>query len=369
MKNDWQILQKFYNFCYYLAITPFHSTNFNKPRNNRRRLFTIIVWIIVINCGCLVQMYLRRKRANAYIKHFGFIFDIMYIITDVCNFSGIILASNFLHSKNWTRIFRCIIDEYEIYFKSKIPIEESHKFFWIYLIPPFLIYTSIELLDMSSTRPFYHELYFIVSRIARIYQILTIVLFFNFLLLFKRRYNCLNLYTIQLVSRHANKTDKIHEMKCLKRIFLKMNKSIVGLSEIFGYFIFSYMVYFVGGNMYWTFLVFHPERIKNHFYYVLLTTIIYNWALIGLILINIDNLLKTIRQFPSICYILISKLKETEEALKDELYFTANQVLADFPEISVCGFFSINKFTLSVLCSTIATYTLVINQIAMSFNQ
>lgn len=81
-----------------------------------------------------------------------------------------------------------------------------------------------------------------------------------------------------------------------------------------------------------------------------------------------DNLIKTARTFPSICYILITELEDEEKDLRDELHLIANQSLSNFPVISASGFYQINKYTLSVICSTIATYTLVIIQIELAFN-
>lgn len=80
-----------------------------------------------------------------------------------------------------------------------------------------------------------------------------------------------------------------------------------------------------------------------------------------------DNLIEAARRFPSLCYILITELEENEINIKYELYLTANQSLDHFPVISASGFYQINKYTFSVICSTIATYTLVVIQIELAF--
>lgn len=79
--------------------------------------------------------------------------------------------------------------------------------------------------------------------------------------------------------------------------------------------------------------------------------------------------MKTARKFPSTCYTLINQLENTETNIRNELILTANQTLNNFPVISMSGFYIINKFTLSVIFSTIATYTIVVVQIEMAFNE
>lgn len=277
MKNDWIVLKNFFNFCYYFSVTPFHSENSNKPVKKLHKLYVFLL-VFVVTCQHLYEIWLRRTRANVYIKQIGVFFDAGHIILEIAIFNATIIASNIIYSENWTKIFHRINNDYEVYFNDKLFIHKRLRLFYFEFIFPFLIVTIIEIMDMVSTKPFSNELKFIGTRINIIYVALFIVLFYHFLLYFKTRYNCLNLYLQHLIKHRMNGRHDISEIKYLRKIYQKMNESVVKLNEIFGSFTFIYVIYFVVRNIYWIFIATHPYRTGNLYYYVVLIFLVYNWV-------------------------------------------------------------------------------------------
>lgn len=277
LKNDWLVLNKCYNFCFYFAITPFHSTSFKKPINIQQKLF-IIVLMIVSSCASLYQIWIRKKRANALIKNIGFIFDIVHVILETLIVNVALLSNNFLYKKNWVQLFLKINEEYEVYFNDKLIIKRSLGYFYITFAAP-LIFLSLAII-LNYPRPnctvsdCAHN--FIMTEINLFYLTLTVMLYLNFLLYFQRRYNCLNLHLEQLIKQREY---ELKEIKYIRRLFRKMSKSVEKLNEIFGYFSLIYFTHFVIRNIFWIFLVFHPARIIiSSSYIVIILFMIHIWV-------------------------------------------------------------------------------------------
>lgn len=366
-QNDWRVLKKLHNFCYYLGITPFLCKNYNKSKTIRQKCL-ILTWIIIITATSLSQIWFRRIRANEYIRIMGIFFEIALVILETTDFIGILLSSNFIYSKYWTRLFRRLYEDLDIFYNDKIVVNKSLKIFYFEIIFPILFWAVLMIMDITSTIPIYHELYYIVSRITYFYHLITTILIVSFLFFFKRRYDCLNICLEDFIKQRAD--NEINKIKSLGQIYQKMNKCVMELIEIFGYSTFSYMLHFIVENIYLMFLAFHPGRITvRSFHLFILGLIVYTWILFFLLISVSDNLLKTARKFPTTCYILINEIKDSENDIRDELFLMAKQSLDNFPVISAQGFFTINKLTLSVICSTIVTYTLVINQIEFTFSE
>lgn len=73
-----------------------------------------------------------------------------------------------------------------------------------------------------------------------------------------------------------------------------------------------------------------------------------------------DKLEESAREFPSSCFILLNELHKSEKTFRNALYLGAQQTLCRSPTISACGFYKMNKRTLSTLYSVIVTYIIVI---------
>lgn len=223
---------------------------------------------------------MATKSASYCICQANWIFlEIVHIGLETFIFNTIILTNNFIYLKNWTYIFSKITEEYEIYFHDKLPPQKNLKYFHCWYIFPIASIILLTIADTNSTEPFIDKFYYITTLYAMFLMTVTKILFLNFLLLFKTRYNCLNVNLENLLEEQTTEMDTINEIKSLRRIFRKMNKSVLKLNEIFGCFTFSFTIYFVVRTVYWIFLAKHPERFSNHFYIIVVGFIVHNWVL------------------------------------------------------------------------------------------
>lgn len=169
-------------------------------------------------------------------------------------------------------------EDFEIYFNDKLRVVKSLTYLYFFNIFPIVTVILIIIVDACSTRPFVHSFFYFPTLCILFYITITQILLVNFLLLFKRRYSCLNLYLENLIKQRTNETHTISEIKELRRIYRKINKSLLKLCKIFGYFTFIYNIYFVTRIVYWIFLATHPERIINYFYIVVFAYIAHSWV-------------------------------------------------------------------------------------------
>lgn len=90
--------------------------------------------------------------------------------------------------------------------------------------------------------------------------------------------------------------------------------------------------------------------------------------IIAVVLTNCDELKQEARKFPTTCYSLINDLDEAEIKIRNILFLGAEQTLSRPVAVSAFGFFDIDKYTISSICSVVAAYTIVFYQFDISIS-
>lgn len=275
MENDWVILQYIFNFFYYFGITPFLSYNYNKRQIGGLRRFYVMILHVTFTFISLFQIGPRRNLLNNYMKKMGPTLDMIAIAMELIQFQTILCGSTYWQVKKWERIFRFINQDLAIYFKNKLNSYVINSSIRISNLQIFLFVFALLLLhcnDILSSRIINDEMYFIGTRINELYILFYTLLFVNFISFLKRRFNCINIYLVQLIKQKEaeERSALIKKIKDINTMYRKMNELISDLNEIFGFLIFLIIFYIFIRSVYWIALAMHPERMNHYFYVVIL---------------------------------------------------------------------------------------------------
>lgn len=275
-QNDWLFITQICNFLFYIAIAPFRGQDFRKTISIRRKCYVVLL-IFLFTFFSMNQIWIRYTRSDKYIKKIGAIMDITSILTETVIYISVFLISNFFYSKNWQCLFIIINEQIEIYFKDKLPLEKSVKYYHIEFIFYTLLMIIMIFIDICSTVPMYNELFFVTTRINGFYQLFITLTMGNFIKFYSRRYNCLNNYLIQLIKRKEayNRKDLINQINSATEMHRKMTETIEDLNKMFGLLIFLIMFFFLLKNVYWISIALHPERLLGRYNLLLFTFAIY----------------------------------------------------------------------------------------------
>lgn len=270
MLIDWYLRDKLYNVLYYFGVLPFPNNNYNIDSISTLRNCYLISLKIIFIFASLYQIPVHTKRTSVYLKTVGPILATAAIFVEMLMILSVTCSITFEPVKNWKRLFRFIHEDLKWYFEDKLlSTNESLIGLYLQLSSLTIVWFIITLNDIMSTIPIVDEMYFLGTRSSEIYVMLYVILFIDFVALFKRRFKCLNQTLEQLINRRGLEEDKLsREINGTIVMYRKICESVDDLNSIFGSFNLFLILYFILKYVYWISMAIHSSRVRPYFLHV-----------------------------------------------------------------------------------------------------
>lgn len=253
MKHDCFFLNIFCDFTFYLGISPFRLGNYSKKIKCLRKCYILLLHIS-FTFFCLNQFWHHNNHPTTSVKN---LFKRIGTFIEIISFNGILLA-NSLYLRNWRKIFRFIDTELEVYFREKLKVNKSKKYFQLRFIFSLILLFIMVLTDIFPSIPLHG-----------FYDLCVFFMLLHFLEFFRRRYVCLTNYLITRIKQRKSISDDYHLIEQIRGAVImhrKMTDNMQEVNNIFGVFNFFLITYFLIKNIEWIslFLHFELDLLINH---------------------------------------------------------------------------------------------------------
>lgn len=248
-QNDAVFIKKFCTFARYLAIVPLNE------KNNAQ-----IVALLALSSIASLAIYSVSTRTELYHRLRFTTLDIaLDIIVEIQSYmlsASIIISSNILFRDNWLKLF-VTMEEVELFFSNKLTFNKYTKRMYCEIFPGLFILIALISYDnffyiATESDYSYQEVNYIHFQFSVVFLTIVLALIINIARFTKNRFNSLLNYLQSILKReNIFEIGTIHEIRTIFKIYRKLCILTGECSEIFGWFIFAFIVYYCLLSVYW----------------------------------------------------------------------------------------------------------------------
>lgn len=395
--HDAVLLRIYFKFGNFLGVT---SCMLKSDTRGRRLIFNVYIIILFVLFAVASMLSYKGRLYTSYKSMVPTqkVTDFLQIFTEF-----VFMTSTFLGAIVFKKSWKSLLDNISVIdnkLKTEIPTVSI-----TYCFKGVLYFLAVFLVETYDTFAWEHigkgiEIYYVIYRIVKFYQLFTLLLISEVVKLLIRRYHYLNALVKSTFALDNNVTYMRANLKETRTLYILLNKMSQEISKIFGkniMFILAISTIMVLSQWNWIFLFLTEDKISkrksivisvlvNYFSYIVSTvndkyfiisltfidrtgTVIfidYKFLLFQIIMsatvLNCDKLEETGQDIVRTCYVL-QEYDDVEQSIRrKELVLLSKFFRKLAPKISACGYFSVNKNVLSGLFSAVTSYAIIITQ-------
>lgn len=271
--NDVLFLSKIFSFAYYFGITPFPWSKFNEPIKLTRKLF-IFSLILISTFGTFNQIFLRASTSYKKRVKLEIVLNVFTTTVEAIIFITIFIVSNLIRSGKWRRLIQVVTD-LEEYFANKYYNNKTIFGYFVNFVTPLLITLFSLIFFEIILKQKWIDLKYLFFQCLMLYQVYQMMLINKFLMYTRNRYNCL----IKVLKSIPFKDDGSTELEDAVQTFEKLYELVTILNELFGPYIFIFILYFALLSIHYITILFYTTTSLTR-YMTLFLSYIFTFAVL-----------------------------------------------------------------------------------------